>query len=631
MPVSGLEDVVSISPLEIAREGQPTLYVPLEEVEGRQRVRIKLFDGAPVWEDEEASIGFRLETTSYVRRAVVSVNDHKELWMLCQWQPSMVSHGRTTYRYDFVVSPDNYDVAYTNPFSLTCGIARVLVRIEFRDGREALFESHDIVCLDEPRVGGQGGDHAEEGNVGEMYRTLVEANGNQASEWMFSPQRLDGNEAALSADDDTDWAHAALSRLLSTASETLDLVYDGLEDEGDSFPNETDDPDRASSFDTDENRAVRALLSSVAVRTEQVRLGLVDSVAELDELLKRLQTVISEAGARRGHEQTLPVRSLFERQRAQEASWLLEATDLAERSQLALQDFDDFVGGAYAVDESAFELPRLTRLYAEDERYAQLYEAMSTWASASQESADRSDVSLYAIKPDRLFEYYALHRMLTWLHDAGFREDMDRPRPIERFRYSLARTYSKYENEWRCANTYHLVRLANGRREEVDLYYQPVIYGSSREENGIVLHRLGGEDIIDNGAWTPDYVLVVRDAAGERTFLVDAKYVPWSVVMGPTGKLSECVDKYLTHTSNAAGGQPGEGVNGVWVLCGRLSARAMAVYDAEAEGFVAPDVLGPGISRTCGAVPWNRNTGKRKLRAFFTQLGIAPLPKAHAE
>ena len=184
----------------------------------------------------------------------------------------------------------------------------------------------------------------------------------------------------------------------------------------------------------------------------------------------------------------------------------------------------------------------------------------------------------------------------------------------------------RYENEWRCANTYHLVRMApDGSREEVDLYFQPVIYGSKREENGVTLHRIGGEDVFDGGIWTPDYLLVIRDSHGERAHLIDAKYAPWDAMMGKGGRLAECVQKYLVQTSNSPSGASGEGVAGVWVLCGRLSAKAMTVLDAEDANLVGPGVLGEGISRLCGAVPWNRNTGRRKMGAFFAQLGLASL------
>lgn len=630
MKRSVFEDVVSIGPLTIERldgfDEKAALDVPLEPLEGETRAGIDLYGGGALWEDERALISFTLETFEQVRKATVCVNDHNELWCECAWLPSLSYGGKNTYRYGFEVDASNKGDEYQTPFRFTCGFARVKVRVVFRDGREALFESSDIICLDEPREGGgaQSGERAEESNVRDMYKALI-ADDDQANEWMFSTRGCGAGGEALSADDDTDWAHDSLARLLDVASDTLDLVYDGLDDEEDGFPNRTDG-EGASEFDTPENRAVRLLLVSLASRTEEVKSGLEEAVSRLGRLVSLMQGVVANEGSSRQHRQSLPATALLERQLEQERSWLTSATDLFERAQLALEDFDAFVGGPGAIDPAGeFAVPAGDGIYATDERYAQLREAMVLWGQVVHTEVGRREVTLHAIKPDRLFEYYALHKMLAWLFAQGFREDPAAERPIDRFEYSIEKTYDKYDNEWRCANTYRLARtLADGSTERVRLYYQPVIYGDAREENGIRLHRIGSTEAAHRGIWTPDYLLVIDDAKGRRTYALDAKYCSWYAIVGREGKLAECVRKYVLHTSRAVGGAGGSAVDGVWILSGRLDTRPMTVFDAVEDGLVDADDLPEGKALPCGVVPWNRNTGSRKSKAFFARIGIEP-------
>ena len=118
---------------------------------------------------------------------------------------------------------------------------------------------------------------------------------------------------------------------------------------------------------------------------------------------------------------------------------------------------------------------------------------MRVWAECLREPLVRKDLTLHAVKPDKLFEYYALYRMLRWLWQNGFVENPAHDEPIAHYRYSLETRYPKFRNEERCANTYHLIRTGRAGRKttEIGLYYQLVLYSGTLEENGIDVQRVG--------------------------------------------------------------------------------------------------------------------------------------------
>lgn len=155
---------------------------------------------------------------------------------------------------------------------------------------------------------------------------------------------------------------------------------------------------------------------------------------------------------------------------------------------------DDPHDGFGKVTKVPFRVPKLEGLYASDGTYSQLHEAIRIWSICSDEPLERTDASLHAVKPDKLFEYSALHRMLNWLWKNGFVEDEQVEKPIDRFAYSLFTKYKKYENETRSANTFRLVRRDgpdNSHAIFMDLYYHPVLFLVEHdEENRMDVHRV---------------------------------------------------------------------------------------------------------------------------------------------
>ena len=640
--MSAYDCIISVSSLTVTFEGQSahqSLDIPLHSLEDGPEQGIDLFEGGVVWEDEPAVLSFRVESSAWVRKATITINDHNELWMNCDWLPESSFGGVRTYGYDFVSGSASMGDEYRLPFSLTCGFARICVRLYMHNGSVCLFETPDIVCLDEPRSSGDGqhGERAEESNVRSMYQTLLGQGASfadrQASEWMFAPPAQEGK--SLSEDEDTEWARLGLVRLLRAGDCVLDLVYDGFEDEGDGFPNETSDPAAHTPYDTEENQQVRALLASLAHRASEVAISVSEGVTLLEELHRRVTSIVEQQQVLRGKKQSLPALELICEQLEQERSWLVRAVDLAERARDTLAEFDSFVGGEGRVAPVDFVLPARAGLYAAGGRYEQLYEAMVTWDGVRELDVERADETFYALKPDRLFEYFALQHMLAGLYDLGFRENGRAAQPIERYSYRLAETYGKYQNEMRCANTYHLAReLANGGRQEVDLYYQPVIYEKGPTENGICLRRRSSDEGSDEArAWTPDYLLTVRMGKGVRWYAIDAKYRKHAALTNLRGVLSTCVDKYLIQTRVISEDGHEGLVNGIWILSGRLPeptsksakdrvAHPRLVWSAVRDGLAPSDKLPDGVDVPCGIFAWNRNAGSRKVRAFFNQLGI---------
>ena len=599
--------------LVIARpNGGKELVVPLHVVDGDESSAIDLFEGGVVWEDSPYHLSFEFRTTAPTRCATLSVNDHNEL-RTTQEHSKMMLGGTSVFAHAHEVDAQRgYFSRF--PFALTCGFARVEVRVVFKDGPDVFLATPNIVSLDEPRKSGPSGDSAEEGNVGEMYRSLTRAEGNQAAEWMFANANALPAGKLLSSDNNTDWAYAPICLRLQVANDALNCVLNGLEDTSDAFPTALPQglhPDRPNRRDTDENRAVRALVASMDDQVQRTRDALRRMYEESRALYKDLGRLVQRAGAIRGRSQSLPALQLIAYRVEREGELLSLADELQRRIANMQGLVDDPIDGFGKVGKVGFHVPEPVGVYAHDKTYAQLREAMRIWDLCASEPMERLDACLHAIKPDKLFEYSALHKMLDWLWRHGFVEDESWDKPIDRFEYSLADWYFKFENERRCANTFHLIRedvQGKADKTRIDLYYQPVLYLGEREENGIDLHRIPGEDGAKGNFWTPDYLLVVRRDGTEKTYLLDAKYCS-KRTLGE--RMDKCFEKYVLQTARGQG-QPGAGIAGVVLLAGRLDAPQLSVREKAVGERTLLQVV----------APFNRHAGQRKMTQFFQALGI---------
>lgn len=149
----------------------------------------------------------------------------------------------------------------------------------------------------------------------EIYRALTKAVSSQPAEWMFANSGTTLINRKLSFDKNTDWAYAPLSMRLQVAIDELDCIFDGLEDASDAFPTSLEEGEhtkRKNRRDTDENREVRALVSSMEDQVRQIRDALSDMSEQSDALLRRLRALLQYEGARRRRPQSIPAIQVFE-------------------------------------------------------------------------------------------------------------------------------------------------------------------------------------------------------------------------------------------------------------------------------------------------------------------------------
>lgn len=201
--------------------------------------------------------------------------------------------------------------------------------------------------------------------------------------------------------------------------------------------------------------------------------------------------------------------------------------------------------------------------------------------------------------------------------------------------YSYPPADPRYQNEWNVANTY---RLVSGPMR-VTLWFQPVIYGDAREENGVSLHRVSPSSVFLCGRWnsayTPDYLLEIENAATceRRVIVIDAKFCELEKVVRTQGgcsadrlrvddvdwlgsELSRCMRRYGCDVVNARSGRRPDAA---WLICGNVgSSRMMPLAQSgwsEGVGLIP--------SGACSLVPG----GARIVIDDLLDLWGAPLPR----
>ena len=202
----------------------------------------------------------------------------------------------------------------------------------------------------------------------------------------------------------------------------------------------------------------------------------------------------------------------------------------------------------------------------------------------------RESLALHVLRLDKLYEYYALFRLLEALRQYGYDVDASSDKPIKRATYEL--TALLYENE-QTVNT--LYQLANGNTQ-LRLYYQPVIYGSEKEEHGITFHRKSPRSefnpMVEDSYYTPDYMIMLNGDDPERTFMLDAKYSEIDTLTKtdrrhPTSRFDEVHRKYVHDIASVSRNSP----DAMWLLAGKESDPSIRPSHASSwlssqEGFI---------------------------------------------
>ena len=338
------------------------------------------------------------------------------------------------------------------------------------------------------------------------------------------------------------------------------------------------------SYDAYENRAIVSFIKHLLGALSAIESALEQQVVESD----RINGIV---GSAKGEEGYVLSALIVERSKAALSHASIGRVQGLRRRTMAVARFLERMWPDVSVPRSGFRRPRRTRVFQELSAYRAVYRLIEVYLNTGDCTLEREGLVLRTPRLDRIYEYYALNRLLDALMRAGFGPDGRYGNPSENFVYSLKDRY--YRNETRVANTYHLAR----GETSVDLYYQPVLYGDGREENGISLHRTTGAfpfGAVREGDrtsyWTPDYLLVVHGKQGAtRAVILDAKYSRvWSVIDRHPGepysgetlqrsRFGTCLRKYLLETASS---RPGDARPSLWLLCGREDEALFMPYEA---------------------------------------------------
>lgn len=490
------------------------LEVPLTT---RRSLDLNLYDGGVLAEKDRYSLSLRVETDVDVTSVKFCVNDSEELdTVRSELLPLPDGTKVLSFVCDYRDSDIPDEAAYIHPFGLGTGFSRIEVMAEFADGRERQLCSQDVVTLS----GTLKGNSEDERILDE----LLHSSNNQAAEWMFSQPgdtAPDGRE--LSADTSTDWADDSLESCAQAIASSLDLVSDGVRRADDGFPNTA-----GGSFDTAENRVVRAFLVSLSERAKVLEGELADEETRARDLLARIDVLVRLGDRRYSSGVHLPARTVFEARADHVHARMMALDELGQQAAAVLRSFDACAPG---VSHVAYRAPKNFGAFLSNQAYRTLRSAMRSWRQFEHVDYVREHRALHVLKPDRLYEYYCLYRLLDALHGLGFSERVCLEGPaVDYFHYSAEENTDFYDNEERCANTYRLVRrLDDGAFQEVDLYFVPVLYAGALDENGISLRKLreNGSSYSSTATamWTPDFLLVARtDGRPTQTTVMDAKH-----------------------------------------------------------------------------------------------------------
>lgn len=316
----------------------------------------------------------------------------------------------------------------------------------------------------------------------------------------------------------------------------------------------------SKSFDNYENRAITSFLAPVVRQTSKLRQRSVEDMGRLRGIRVRLASfdVRSEDDYILG---LVLVNAYLKREIGHQE----RIQHLYLRGQRLLSLLESLVPCKASLD---YVMPRQTKVFQEVRPYASLYRSMQQWRSFGTYSIERDALILSTLQMDRLYEYYALYKMLDWLDQGGFRPDESLQCPVQSFRHSLKAPH--YSAETQVNNVYCLSR----GDERIHLYYQPVIYGDAREEAGILLHRTTSRKRFgDRGFdsyWQPDFLIVHETPGRSSTTVVDAKFRTVGRVIqdGSDSSGASTFDACLIKYVNSMAKTNGDPVEGLWLLCG---------------------------------------------------------------
>ena len=520
------------------------------------------------------------------------------------------------------------------------GFARIEVSLSFASGKTMILESDDIPVLV------RGNREQETKRVDSMFDALFSAPPSQPLQWMLTgtpssdgrfsiveggttssasrsvstflqvthqvltgferllpsfrghvrssirevPTRVPGNKVRVAGAREAYWIASHPDLLQRSRIESGIRMGSGFY-----MPRFVQTDQRTHSYDTYENRLIVSFLSACAQRLGRIS-TLIESERGYSESIKRAMNPFSVEGY---VFTSLLITSSGQRR----METILERADALRKKATILQHA--YKTAMPGVEAERFLPPRRSKVFQEVVPYTQLYELIMEWCAMGDLDIRGSLLALRTARMDRFYEYYVLLSVLSRLYEHGFRPCSTVESPIGIVEYSLSRTSRYYRNEGQVANRYVL----DGEMGTVTLYYQPVIYGDSREENGIYLHRTSVGAMGYDSYYTPDFLLTFSTENGEKTVVIDAKYRYTHGVMGndPDSEFQNCLRKYCHETSSVLGPP-----SAVWLLCGRDTEVETRYWERSswaqsAEGYIRSGAttltpMGDGLNDLLGMI-----------------------------
>mgnify|MGYP004731344547 CR=1 FL=1 len=309
---------------------------------------------------------------------------------------------------------------------------------------------------------------------------------------------------------------------------------------------------KVMSFDNYENRLLLAFLDGLSATIEDIMEVVVQSLDRAEGMKDALSSFADEDAIMPS---LIVARACLERERP-----------LLQRA-CAIKDRVIVLRRAYRRILPGVAIPRVmkmrkTKIFQEVRAYNEIYTAIERWQDSGPLATGQEGMALEVYRSSKLFEYYALLKILQVLHGAGFHPKSNAEEPIRLHPYEL--NDGLYENERQVANVYEL----ENDEWACTLYYQPVFYADARQEAGIAIHRT--TDSVRAPYYTPDYLLVAAskkedEPAKKHVVALDAKFTNFYLAQQHV-KLDECVLKYIAETSAES---IDDRVEAVWLLCGR--------------------------------------------------------------
>lgn len=508
------------------------------------------------------------------------------------------------------------------PFLLTYGFVRIEIVMSL-DGGEHAFTTKDIPCLSK--------DQYQSPAIERMLNDLLDVDKGSAARWMFA--RGENNESQYAILDaglqgNSKKSLSSLIQLLESIIREYDQCYSYFHSHGYSritetpikmsprnirrvgnrellwiaknletlsetpsessisylgrryVPREIESERKVKTYDSYENRLVLGFLNETILKARSILGELQSGVATAEALKNRLASIESE-------DYSLPALVLVQQCTLRENYFIDKLESSIWKLRKLKRKYEIALPGV--TGKFSRKLNR-TKVFQEINAYSGLYLLMRKWLSFGDFTLARENLALHSLRLDKLYEYYSLYRLLQWFENNGFSEDNDFDKPIECAEFSLVDP-PRYENEKRVATLYSLSRGDS----KIRLYYQPVIYGSEKEEHGISLHRLSPRNpiakVLKDGYWTPDFLLSVINPDGLiKWHIFDAKYSrPKKLWEGypKAGPFTEQISKYK---SDIGGSASTSKVDSVWLLSGRSDSSY--IQFAETSSWAASSYQG---------------------------------------